>query len=77
MSYEYIKQIVNRFSYDLPIVASDRQGNQMVIHELTEDIKTDTGIKPIHVYSVYTYIDNDLVKLTKYYDNGMISEEYT
>lgn len=77
MSYEYIQEVVKKFSYQFPVVADDNEGHQIVINESYENVEIENMIQRLHVYDVYTYLDIDFVKHNRYYENGMISEDFS
>lgn len=75
MDYQSIKETVAKFSYQLPIVASNEDGDQISVNEVYEDITILGEAKKIHCYNVFTYLKDGNVKLNRYYENGMTSEE--
>lgn len=73
MTYSEIEKVVATHPYmELPLIASDEEGNQLVITDGYRDIVEDGEIvKEMHYYRVFTY-KGQTVTAMLYYKNGMV-----
>lgn len=76
MTYESIKETIEKFNYKLPIVAQNDKDEQMSINEVYEK-STMHGMPAddLHCYQVYTYLNDGRIRFDRFYENGMTSTE--
>lgn len=77
MTYQSIKESIQQYQYKLPLIVDNDEGQQMVVSEETELVNPseDHQSTLLHQYVVYTYISQNRVKVNRYYENGIISEQ--
>lgn len=77
MTYQSIKESIQQYQYKLPLIVDNDEGQQMVVFEETELVNPseDHQSTSLHQYVVYTYISQNRVKVNRYYENGIISEQ--
>lgn len=68
MDYEDIQNTVEKFHYELPLVASSEAGNQMT---LVDGHDPDKG----HYYKMTEFVSTDRVNVKTFYQDGTWSSE--
>lgn len=79
MDYQDIQKTIDTFPhYTFPIQADDEDGNKIVITEGEGPIYLMNEGKEVelHYYKVYTYLPDNKVKVSTFYENGAFTIEY-